>query len=94
MMQLVAQKHRQFLDLGRGDHQFGHREATGKIDNLLGKFVWSEPQVDQPLAYRSVLGVYQALLEQFQQPSDTCLNFLVILTHLAQAADAIQALRR
>ncbi|WP_156415312.1 hypothetical protein [Sphingobium baderi] len=42
MMQLVAQKHRQFLDLGRGDHRLGHREAAGKIDNLLGKFVSSE----------------------------------------------------
>ncbi|WP_257538794.1 hypothetical protein [Sphingobium sp. CFD-1] len=42
MIQLVAEKHCQFLDLGRGDHRLGHREAAGKIDNLLGKFVSSE----------------------------------------------------
>ncbi|MGE4432045.1 MAG: hypothetical protein AB7E05_15030 [Sphingobium sp.] len=83
-MQLLTQEKRELLDLLRCDHRFCHGKAAGEIDNLIGKLIPPEPEIDQPLPHRGVLGIHQALLDQLQQPSDARLGFLVILPHLAK----------
>jgi len=84
-MQLITEKQCQLLDLGRRDHRLGHSQAAGEIGNLLGEFVPAEPQINQPLTHRSVLGIHQALLDQFQQPGDASFRLLVIMAHLPQS---------
>ncbi|WOF42653.1 hypothetical protein KNJ79_15995 [Sphingopyxis indica] len=84
-MQLITEKQCQLLDLGRRDYRLGHGEAAGEIGNLLGKLIPPKPEVDQPLAHRSVLGIHQPFLDQFQQPGDACFGFLAVLAHLLRS---------
>jgi len=85
VMQLITEKQCQLLDLGGRDHRLGLSQAAGEIGNLIGKLIPPEPQVDQPFARRGILGVHQPLLDQFQQPRNACLGFLVVLAHLTQS---------
>ncbi|MCK9541320.1 MAG: hypothetical protein M0R03_04735 [Novosphingobium sp.] len=57
-MQFLTQEQCELLDLLRCDHGLRRGKSSGEVGDLISKLVTPEPQIDEPLTHRSVLGIH------------------------------------
>ena len=62
----------------------GQRRSILQFPDLLGDLISLKLQRDKTLAHRRVLGLHQALLDQFEEPGDPCHRRRVVTAKLRE----------